>query len=164
MQNVIESVTTASQVIQLAVAPVFLLTGIGAILSVLTGRLARVVDRFRVLNEKYDTSLNEQANSVGHTKALREVHLLQRRAIWVHWAITLCTFALFFVAIVIGILFLGSEIKWNSYWLVSLLFILAMLSLIIGLGCFLREIQLSKHTFELPSSKRRKVKNTYPNA
>ncbi len=50
----IENVTTASHVIQLAVAPVFLLTGIGAILSVLTGRLGRVVDRFRALNEKCD--------------------------------------------------------------------------------------------------------------
>lgn len=157
MQNVIESVTTASHVIQLAVAPVFLLTGIGAILSVLTGRLSRVVDRFRVLNEKYGPSQQTQIETPSYTKALRELHLLQRRAIWVHWAISLCTVALLFVSLVIGILFLGSAISWDLSWLISPLFIFAMLSLIIGLGCFLREIELSKHTFELPKGKRRKI-------
>ena len=50
MQIAIESVTNVSHVIQLAVAPVFLLTGIGAVLSVLTGRLGRVVDRFRAVS------------------------------------------------------------------------------------------------------------------
>jgi hypothetical protein len=134
MQNAIESVTTASHVIQLAVAPVFLLTGIGAVLAVLTGRLSRVVDRFRALNEKYGPTQQNQVDNPNHVKALRELHLLQCRAIWVHWAITLCTLALLFVGLVIGILFLGSAISWDSSWLVSPLFILAMLSLIIGLG------------------------------
>ena len=160
MQNVITSVANASQVIQLAVAPVFLLTGIGAILSVLTGRLSRVVDRFRVLNEKYGMATNEHIDTAAYKKATNEIHLLQRRAELVHWAITLCTLALLFVAIVIGILFLGSEIRWNSSGLVSLLFIMAMLSLIMGLGFFLSEIQLSKHTFELPPRRKRKVKST----
>lgn len=66
-----------------------------------------------------------------------------------HWAITLSTLTLLLVALVIGLLFLGSAIGWDSSWLVSMLFIIAMLSLIVGLGCFLREIYLSKHTFEL---------------
>jgi hypothetical protein len=52
MQTVIHNVTTASEVIQLAIAPVFLLMGVSTLLSVLTGRLGRVVDRFRSLNEK----------------------------------------------------------------------------------------------------------------
>jgi hypothetical protein len=53
------------------------------------------------------------------------------------------------VAVVIGVLFLGFAANWHSSWLVPPLFIVAMLSLIAGLGCFLREIYLSKHTFEL---------------
>lgn len=159
MQNVIASVATASQVIQLAVAPVFLLTGIGAILGVLTGRLSRVVDRFRVLNEKYANADHTHVDSLAYKKVTNEIHLLQRRAELVHWAITLCTLALLFVAIVIGILFLGSEMRWNSSGYVSLLFIMAMLSLIMGLGFFLGEIQLSKHTFELPPRRRRKTKS-----
>lgn len=143
MQNIVENVTTVSHVIQLAVAPVFLLTGIGAILAVLTGRLSRVVDRFRVLNEKHDHH---------QTKVLRELHILSRRATWVHRSITLCTMSALFVSIVIGALFVGSEINLDSSHLVSPMFILAMLSLILGLICFLREIYLSIHTFELPPS------------
>lgn len=150
MQSAIHSVTTASEVIQLAIAPVFLLMGVSALLGVLTGRLGRVVDRFRVLNEKCN---NEQKTA--DAKAMRELHLLQSRAIWVHRAITLSTLSLLLVAVVIGALFLGSAIRWDSSWLVSIVFIVAMLSLIVGLGCFLREIYLSKHTFELPTRKSR---------
>lgn len=143
MQNIVENVTTVSHVIQLAVAPVFLLTGIGAILSVLAGRLGRVVDRFRFLTEKHDQ----------HSPIIaRELSILARRATWVHWAITLCTVSALFVAVVIGALFVGSEVNLDPSHLVSPMFILAMLSLILGLICFLREIYLSIHAFELPPS------------
>lgn len=143
MQNVVENVTTISHVIQLAVAPVFLLTGIGAILTVLTGRLGRVVDRFRVLMERHDQH---------QPQVLLEMQILSRRARLGHRAITLCTTAALLVSIVIGALFVGSEIKLDSSHLVSLMFILAMLSLISGLICFLREIYLSIHAFELSPS------------
>ncbi len=146
MQNVIHSVTSASEVIQLAIAPVFLLMGVSTLLGVLAGRLSRVVDRFRVLNEK----VQQHPEAPVSEKISRELYLLQRRAIWVHRAITLCTLSLLLVAVVIGALFLGSAIRWDSSWLVALVFILAMLSLIVGLGCFLREIYLSRHTFALP--------------
>jgi Protein of unknown function (DUF2721) len=141
MQTVIHSVSSASEVIQLAIAPVFLLMGVSALLGVLTGRLGRLVDRFRVLSERNETL---------QAKHQKELQILSSRANWVHWAITLSTLSLLLVSVVIGMLFLGSVIGWDSSWLVSLLFIVAMLSLIVGLGCFLREIYLSKHTFQLP--------------
>lgn len=140
MQIVAENLTTVSHVIQLAVAPVFLLTGVGAILSVLTGRLGRLVDRYRALTETQKPLLPKQA---------RELEVLSVRAVWVHWAITLCTISALFVAIVIGALFVGAVVDINPSRTVSILFILAMTSLIIGLGCFLREISLSVHIFEL---------------
>ena len=140
MQTAIHSITTASEAIQLAIAPVFLLMGVSALLGVLTGRLGRVVDRFRALSERGNP---EQA------KYQQELQILSQRANWVHWAIALCTFTLLLISVVIGMLFMGSAIRWDSSWLVSQLFILAMLSLIIGLGCFLREIHLSKHTVKL---------------
>ncbi|MES2182164.1 MAG: DUF2721 domain-containing protein [Pseudomonadota bacterium] len=143
MQNIVENVTTVAHVIQLAVAPVFLLTGIGAILSVLTGRLGRIVDRFRVLTE-------QQNHKQSQTKISRELSLLSIRATWVHWSITLCTISALCVSVVIGTLFVGSEINLDPSRLVSPMFILAMLSLILGLICFLREIYLSIHAFELP--------------
>ena len=139
MQIVAENLTTVSHVIQLAVAPVFLLTGVGAILSVLTGRLGRLVDRYRVLTETQKPLLPKQA---------RELKVLSVRAVWVHWAITLCTVSALFVVIVIGALFLGAVVDINPSRTVSILFILAMTSLIIGLGCFLREISLSVHIFD----------------
>ena len=133
-----ENLTTVAHVIQLAVAPVFLLTGIGAILSVLTGRLGRLVDRFRALSE---------SNEVLLPKYARELNILSLRARWVHWAITLCTASALFIAIVIGALFMGAVVDINPSRIVSILFIVAMTSLIIGLGCFLREISLSAHIF-----------------
>ena len=140
MQIIAENLITVSHVIQLAVAPVFLLTGIGAILSVLTGRLGRLVDRFRVLSET-DQNLP--------LKRARELAILSVRATWVHWAITLCTASALFVSLVIGALFVGAVVNVNPSRIVSILFIVAMTSLIIGLGCFLREISLSVHIFDL---------------
>jgi hypothetical protein len=159
MQTVIQSVTTASEVIQLAIAPVFLLMGVSSLLGVLTGRLGRVVDRFRVLNDKYSSmqtlSLNENKQYLIDSQ---ELFILSCRANWVHWAITLCTLSLLLVALVIGLLFLGSAINWDSSWLVSLLFIFTMVSLVAGLGCFLREIHLSKHVFQITKKMSRKLK------
>jgi Protein of unknown function (DUF2721) len=152
MQSVIHSVSTASEVIQLAIAPVFLLMGVSTLLGVLTGRLGRLVDRFRALNEKCE-SPQAQAENPSCANYSQELHILSCRANWVHWAITLSTLSLLLVSVVIGMLFLGSAIRWDSSWLVSTLFIVAMLSLIISLGCFLREIHLSKHTFALPTNK-----------
>ena len=143
MQIDAENLTNVAHVIQLAVAPVFLLTGIGAILSVLTGRLGRLVDRFRVLTETVELPTNQA----------RELTILTVRARWVHWSITLCTASALFVAIVIGALFVGAVANIDPSRIVSILFIVAMTSLIIGLGCFLREISLSVHIFDLSSKK-----------
>lgn len=127
-------VTTVAHAIQMAVAPVFLLTGVGAILAVITNRLARIVDRSRVLNASSD-----------HKQSVHkeEIAMLALRARWVHWAVSLCTMSALFICIVIAALFVGSEIGMDPSRAVSLLFILAMLSLISGLLCFLREIHLS---------------------
>ena len=150
MQSSIHGVTVASEVIQLAIAPVFLLMGVSALLGVLTSRLGRVVDRFRVLNENL-TSM--QAEDARYENYNQELDILSCRANWVHWSITLCTFTLLLVAVVIGLLFLGSAINWDTSWLVSILFIFGMGSLIAGLTCFIREISLSKHVFQLTKRK-----------
>jgi hypothetical protein len=127
-------VTTVAHVIQLAVAPVFLLTGVGAILAVITNRLARIVDRSRVLSNSSDQNQSAQKE---------EMAMLARRARWVHWAVSLCTMSALFICIVIAALFVGSEIGMDPSRAVSLLFISAMLTLISGLLCFLREISLA---------------------
>ncbi len=133
MQNAAD-VTTVAHVIQLAVAPVFLLTGIGAILNVITNRLARIVDRSRVLSSSSEQFKSEHKVEMG---------LLTRRTRWVHWAVSLCTMSALLICIVIAALFLGSVTGFEPSYTVSLLFILAMFALITGLLCFLREIFLA---------------------
>lgn len=132
MQNA-SDVTIVAHVIQLAVAPVFLLTGVGAILNVITNRLARIVDRSRVLSNSTDQQSAQKD----------EMAMLVRRARWVHWSVSLCTMSALFICIVIAALFVGSEIGMDPSRTVSLLFISAMLTLISGLLCFLREVFLA---------------------
>ncbi len=138
MQTV-TSITTLAHVIQLAVGPVFLLSGIGAILAVLTNRLARVVDRFRTLNNSKD---EERAV---HEK---EMATLLKRARWIHWAISFCTVSALLICIVIAALFIGSVMNLDPSSMISMLFILTMLVLISGLLCFLREIFLATGLIE----------------
>src|SRR5471030_507505 len=94
-------VTTVAHVFQLAVAPVFLLTGVGAILAVITNRLARIVDRSRVLDNSSDQKQSAHKE---------EMEMLARRARWVHWAVSLCTMSALFICIVIAALFVGAEL------------------------------------------------------
>lgn len=134
-------VPTVAYAIQLAVAPAFLLTGIGAVLGVMTNRLARIVDRYRALNLNADELESQERH---------EIQVLLRRARWVHWAISLSTLSALLVCVVIAALFVGSEFGRNPTRGVSLLFITAMVVLISGLLCFLREISLSTGIIEKP--------------
>ncbi len=124
-------VSTVVHVIQLAVAPVFLLTGIGAILSVLVNRLGRVVDRFRVLEGLAADSVEV------------EMGILADRARLIHRAISLCTAGALLICVVIATLFVGAIVAVDVSAGIAVLFIVAMLALIVGLLCFLREIFLA---------------------
>ena len=130
--------------IQLAIAPVFLLTGLGALLSVMTTRLGRVIDRARHLEEKW-AALGENdrvATSI-------ELEILARRARLSGWAINLCTAAALLVCTVIAALFIDVFTSTNLKWFVGALFIVAMIALIGGLISFLREVYLATHTLRI---------------
>ena len=133
-------ILSVTQAIQHSVAPVFLLTGVGAILSVLSNRLGRVIDRFRAL-EMMDENLR-----IAHQA---EIATLLQRSRWIHWAITLCTSCALFICIVIAALFVGSELNKDPSSLISMFFIAAMLALTTGLLCFLREIALATDAIKL---------------
>jgi hypothetical protein len=134
----LSDISGVAHVIQLAVAPVFLLTGVGAILSVLVNRLGRVVDRFRSL----ERSLHELRE--GELDPARsEMAVLARRARMIHWAIGLCTGCALLICVVIATLFVGSITGEEMPSAIATLFIAAMLSLVAGLLCFLREITLA---------------------
>lgn len=131
------SITGIAHVIQLAVAPVFLLSGIGAMLAVMTNRLARVVDRARTLESRLHGDPPD-------SKAIHaELHTLSRRAKLVGRSITLCTVTALLVCAVIAVLFLGAFLDFDASISVALIFIAAMGAFFIGLLFFLREILLA---------------------
>lgn len=132
-------ISTVAHVIQLAVAPVFLLTGVGAILSVLTSRLGRIVDRFRVLERT-------PANAGEEGAQREEMAALAYRERVIYWAISLCTVCALLICVVIATLFVGSVMGAELSGLIALLFILAMFALIAGLLSFLREIYIATGT------------------
>jgi len=117
-----------------AVAPVFLLTGIGSILAVLVNRLGRSIDRARAVS----------GMSPEQRKAHREeFDIIVRRTKWMRWSVGLFIFAGLCVAISIASVFIGVAIGVHLTSFVLFTFIAAMLSLITGLLCFLREIILA---------------------
>ena len=130
--------------IQLAVAPVFLLTGLGALLSVMTTRLGRVIDRARYLEEKWPSQAENDriASSI-------ELEVLARRAGLAGWAINLCTSAALLICTVIAALFIDVFTGTDLKWLVGGLFVVAMITLIGGLISFLREVYLATHTLRI---------------
>ncbi|MGR9044212.1 MAG: DUF2721 domain-containing protein [Gammaproteobacteria bacterium] len=131
-------ITTVAHAIQLAVAPVFLVTGVAGILSVLTNRLGRIIDRSRSLHGKLLSSIMPSGEEI-HV----ELVILTKRTRLIHWAIGLCTTSALFICSVIAILFLGSFVKLSMGLPITFLFIAAMLCLIMALIGFICEIYLA---------------------
>ena len=133
-----EPITTIAHVIQLSVAPVFLLTGIAGLLNVLTGRLARVIER--------DLMSGDAAEESAAHERLRTLAVRSR---WINIAISLCVASAIFVASVVAVLFASAF--WGSDYrgLVAGLFIGAMAALIAGLVFFLREISLATSSLRI---------------
>lgn len=119
-------------IIQLAIAPVFLLTGVGTNLLVLTNRLARIIDRSRVLEDKLEE---------GAERALDlELDILFSRARKINRAITLSTTCALLICLVVAALFLGDAFELRLGTLIAALFVLAMVALTASFVYLLREI------------------------
>lgn len=131
-------VAEIAHTIQVAVAPVFLLGGVSAMLGVLTNRLARIIDHARKLEGQFVTA--PPGRLAGLRKALRNQ---ARRASLTSFAIAFCIGCALLISSVIVVLFVGTFSRWNLSALIAGLFVLSILSLICGLLCFLREIQLA---------------------
>ncbi len=132
------AVVTITHAIQQAVAPVFLLAGIGAILNVLAGRLARIIDRSRALHSRLESATGDRAEGMR-----KELVILTRRARVVNRAIAFGTVSSLLVCVVIALLFISALGEWQLGMTVVGLFVAAMVCLIISLISFLREIQLA---------------------
>lgn len=137
--NPLTDISSIAHIIQLAVAPVFLLTGIAGFLNVLTNRLSRITDRSRVLEEEPPPIGNERQ---------QELKTLQERMGMINKAIRVSTLSALMVCLVVVALFLGDISAFNLSLVISVLFIGAMMGLIIGLLYFLAEVTQATHSMQ----------------
>lgn len=138
------NVGVVAHVIQLAVAPAFLLTAIGAMMSVMTSRLARIIDRARLLEGRLESRETGNFSNI-HADLVTLAH----RAKLISTAITFCTTTAIMVCAVIAILFLGNFFQFNVSLAIALLFILAMAVLVVGLIVFLREVFIATSSLRI---------------
>ena len=127
-----------THVITLAIAPVFLLTAVGTLMGVLANRLARIVDRIRVLEDKLDEL------GLGELMPTRnELENLRQRLRLIYFAVASAVFCALFVGLLIIVAFIDAFMSINLAKVVGLLFVMAMVAFIGSLVVFLREIFLA---------------------
>lgn len=131
--------TAIAGVIQLAVAPVFLLAGIAGLLGVMSTRLGRIIDRARIIERRIPEARNDEQRGF----LRNETTVLWRRIALINWGIRLCVAGALTVCVVIVSLFVGAFVAVNSAALIAVLFVLAMILMIAGLLFLLREVNLS---------------------
>lgn len=146
--NSSDVISEMSSAIQLALGPVFLLTGIAGMLNVMSGRLSRIIDRGRSLTEKPDLIATYEPAEIH-----RELLMLERRRHITSRAITMFTVAALLVCLVIVTLFLEAMFIVHLNWLIGILFILGTLGLVIGLGYFLQEVHMASRTVRIRGMK-----------
>lgn len=142
MENLLPDIANIGQVIQLAVAPVFLLAGISGLLGVMTNRLGRIIDRSRILQRGIESIDDGEAEKT----IKKEMHKLGKRANFINISINLATCSALVVCLVIISLFLSQLTNINFSNAIAVLFILCMTLLIIALWMFLLEVFIATHT------------------
>lgn len=130
-----------SSVIQLAVAPVFMLTAVGTLINALNSRLGRAVDRRRALESRLASLPGEEASD-----ARDELAQIGRRVRYVYLAILFAVVSGLFVCLLIAGAFIGAFVAVDLSRTIGAMFVLAVLALIVALLLFLREIFLAVAT------------------
>lgn len=132
------AVTDVAHAIQLSLAPVFLLNGLGVLLAMLTTRLARIVDRARLLEARLPQAGEAEAGEIHNYLAITS-----RRGRLMNRAITLGTVAALLVASVVVLLFAAAFTTFPFGPSIALVFIVAMIALVGALWCFLIEVRVA---------------------
>ena len=137
-------------IIQLAIAPVFLLSGVCTNLIVLTNRLARIIDRSRVLEDRLDIAYSDHY--------LNELDVLYRRSNLINLSITLSTACGLLICLVIAMLFLGdiTNISLDKY--IAGMFVASVICLIGSFVFLLREIFIASRSMRAHRHVRRPLK------
>ena len=124
---------TVSELIKLSVAPVFLLAAVAGLLNVFIGRLTRIMDQV------YKLDSEEQKGNITEKMISRRKFLTMRMSN-INLAILFCTSTGLLISLVILTMFLSTMFNFSTSVVISVLFILSMVSLIIALLVFLKEI------------------------
>ena len=140
------SVTTVAEIIQLAVAPVFLLAGIGAFLNVCAGRLSRIVDRARHVEP-----LLLGSRGAEHDRWLNDLRVLDRRMALVSHAIFLTGLAAVLICLVVVLLFAAGLTNAHYGTEIALLFIASMVAIGLGFAVFLVETRVAARAVRIRS-------------
>src|SRR6185503_18050879 len=142
----VPDITDLPKAIQLALTPVFLLTGIGGLLSVMSGRLSRIVDRGRAL-ARGDVAL-------GHVSLQLEAQTLEQRRRLASASITTTTIGALSVCLVIAAIFVEVMLQTPLQWAIGAFFATTMLALVVGLTFLLRETHVAMHTLRIAAPSR----------
>ena len=130
--------------LQVAIGPVILISGVGLLLLTMTNRLGRAIDRARLL--KGELSKRTDAD---REQTLAQVAILYRRARMIRLCITLAAVSALLASALFITLFLTALLQWEAGWLASVIFIGCMGSLFASLVAFIRDINLSLHALKL---------------
>jgi hypothetical protein len=131
-------------VLQIAIAPVILISGVGLLLLTLTNRFGRATDRTRqILREMREAGATERQRLADQAK------ILCRRARLIQISIVMGALSALFAAVLILALFLAASLKWESSILISLFFIACLVSLLLSLVTFIMDIRLSLQALKL---------------
>jgi Protein of unknown function (DUF2721) len=131
--------STVTHGIQLAVAPVFLLTAVSGMIGSVAGRLARIIDRARVLEER----LKGTADTEFIAQAQVELDRLRQRGHLANGAIGLLTLCSFLIGLTIIVLFLGETTAFQIDRLAIMSFLAGVVCFMLALGCFMAETLLA---------------------
>ena len=131
--------STVTHGIQLAVAPVFLLTAVAGMIGTVAGRLARIIDRARILEDRIDAANPDDMMA----SAFIELNRLQQRGRLVNIAIALLTFCALLIGLTIVALFLGETTEMQIFRLATVSFLSGVVCFLLALLCFLTETLLA---------------------
>jgi hypothetical protein len=140
------SVDTVAEIVRLAVAPVFLLSGIASFVNVCTSRLSRIVDRSRQVEPMLLASRGKE-----HDRWLGELHVLDRRMSLVSWAISLSVLSAAMICAVVVLLFSASLNSLHVATAIALLFIGSMIAIGVGFAIFLIETRVGSRAVRVRS-------------
>jgi hypothetical protein len=135
-------------VLQVAIGPVILISGVGLLLLTLTNRFGRAVDRSRQLGREL-----REVGEVERAPLAEQVQILYRRARLIRLSITLAALSVLLASVLIIVLFLTALMNLEVGFAISILFICCLAALICSLGAFIRDIQLSLKALKLELEK-----------